>query len=58
MASQRLEQRHNDNVQQSELTETHSNIEKGFHKHADISGLDDAALEVSLNESLLHVILG
>lgn len=53
-----MEQRSNDAVHHSALSETNSNIEKGFHKHAEVSGLDDAALEVSSNGNLRHVVLG
>lgn len=52
MASHDMEQHSNDAVQQSALSQTDSNIEKGFHKHAEVSGLDDPALEVSLDPNL------
>lgn len=58
MDSREMEQRSNDAVHQSALSETNSNIEKGFHKHAEVSGLDDAALEVSSNRNLCQVVLG
>lgn len=58
MDSREMEQRSNDAVHHSALSETNSNIEKGFHKHAEVSGLDDAALEVSSNGNLRHVVLG